>query len=391
MKKIPEISLVSLAPPIKRVDIPAIYGKIKNVVGNIFRHILKGNFGMPANVETMFSVEKTPWHGLGVVINHAPTIKEGIEFAGLNWAVEVRSLTREDGVKLDEFGKAFVRSDNKKTLGIVGPKTHPLQNADAFNFFQGFVDAKEATLETAGSLDEGRKVWVMAKISRPNSIIVPGDEVAKFVLLSNAHDGTTAVRVGFTPIRVVCANTLALAHTDKASKLIRVRHSKDVTKNVEALRETMNLADEEFEATAEQFRFLASRQINASDLRKYIKVVFKMDENDEKCTTRSLNVLREIMNKHENKTFMIAAEKLNMEEKEKRLLEKVTENFEAGRGTENFKSRGSFWTAYNAVNEYLNYERGYSDDTRMNSLWFGANAVANKHALDSALEMANAS
>lgn len=332
---------------------------------------------MPANVETMFSVKQTPWHGLGVVIINAPTIEEGIKFAGLDWDTEVHSLVREDGVKCDEFAKAFVRSDNKKTLGVVGPNTHPLQNKLAFDFFQPFVDSQEAFLETAGSLDEGRKVWVMAKISRPNAEIVKGDEVAKFVLLSNSHDGTTAVRVGFTPIRVVCANTLAMAHGDKASKLIRVRHSKQVKQNLEAIRETMNVADEEFEATAEQFRFLASRQINANDLRNYIKVVFKMPADDVELTKRASNTIDEIAAKHEERTGMLAA-----------AVKAVEENMEAGRGTENAASRGSWWTAYNAVNEHLNYSRGHNPDTRLNSLWFGQNAAANKQALDIATEMA---
>ena len=222
--------------------------------------------------------------------------------------------------------------------GVVGPNTHPLQNTNAFEFFDGFIQAKEALLETAGSLDEGRKVWVMAKIQRPNSEIVKGDEVAKFVLLSNSHDGTTAVRVGFTPIRVVCANTLAMAHSDKASKLIRVRHSKQVKQNLDAIRETMNVADEEFEATAEQFRFLASRQINAKDLEKYIKVALKMDEG-EKLSTRSSNILTEIVRKHEDRTGMLAQAKLramdDMKSKESNLLSVVTEHFEAGRGTDN--------------------------------------------------------
>ena len=348
---------------------------------------------MPANVETMFSVKQTPWHGLGVVIVDAPSIQDGIKLAGLDWDVNVESLTRPDGENVDDFAKVFVRSDNKKTLGVVGPNTHPLQNTNAFEFFDGFIQAKEALLETAGSLDEGRKVWVMAKIQRPNSEIVKGDEVAKFVLLSNSHDGTTAVRVGFTPIRVVCANTLAMAHSDKASKLIRVRHSKQVKQNLDAIRETMNVADEEFEATAEQFRFLASRQINAKDLEKYIKVALKMDEG-EKLSTRSSNILTEIVRKHEDRTGMLAQAKLramdDMKSKESNLLSVVTEHFEAGRGTDNVPSRGSYWTAYNAVNEYLNYSRGHTQDTRLNSLWFGQNATANKTALEAAMEMANA-
>lgn len=351
---------------------------------------------MPANVENMFSVKETPWHGLGSVINEAPTIQEGITLAGLAWDVVVQSLLRPDNTNVDDFAKVFVRSDTNATLAVVGPNTHPLQNSHAFDFFQPFLDNKECSLETAGSLDEGRKIWVMAKIQRPNSEIVKGDEVVKFVLLSNSHDGTTAVRVGYTPIRVVCANTLAMAHADKASKLIRVRHSKEVKNNVDNIRDIMNVADEAFEATAEQYRFLASRQINQADLRKYVKLVFKLDEDDKKVSTRSINVLNEILKSHTDKIQLAQVRELvaNMEDEKRKesesILGSVLANMEIGRGTDNMASRGTYWTAYNAVNEYLNYSKGNSVGTRMNSLWFGANAKMNLDALEIASHMANA-
>jgi len=366
---------------------------------------------MSHNVENMFSVKQTPWHGLGSVIQDAPTIEDGIKLAGLDWNVNVHSAFIEvphkyvdeatkveteklEDVNLDDFAKVFVRSDNKKVLGIVGPKTYPLQNVKAFEFFQPFLDAKEAALETAGSLCEGQRIWVMAKIQRENSVIVKDDEIAKFVLLSNSHDGTTAVRVGFTPIRVVCANTLAMAHGDKASKLIRVRHSKAIEKNLEDIRETMNLANEEFEATAEQFRFLASKQINAADLKRYVKIVFKMDAADSEMNTKSRNILDAVLEKHEDRTSMVKEMMAMLTESKvksgAKLLDTIIENFESGKGTEIKSTRGTLWTAYNAVNEYLNYDRGHGKDTRLNSLWFGESNRTNTLALDTALEFANA-
>ncbi len=373
---------------------------------------------MPANVETMFSVKLTPWHNKGKVIANAPTIEQGIEDAGLNWEVELQSIYRKmaDGSDdiLNELGRTIVRKDNDKVLGLVGPKTSVLQNRFAFNFFQPFIDSGETFLETAGSLDEDRKIWVLAKINRPNSEIVKGDDVAKFVMLSNVHDGSAAVRVGFTPIRIVCANTLAIAHKDKASKLIRVRHSKDVETNLQKIQETINIADNEFEATAEQYRYLASRQINTSDLKKYIKTVFSYDEDDTKLSTRTKNLVDVIMNRHEERTGMVKTVLADFEERQKvqRQLENsnavkemvaelekqngeqllndiVTRNFESGRGTDNPVSRGSYWTAYNAITETLSYDKGHNDDTRLNSLWFGANANVNHKALEVATEMAS--
>lgn len=315
---------------------------------------------MAHQVENMFSVRETPWHGLGYVIKEAPSMADGIKLAGLDWEINVVDAVRADGGPAEGWGRFFVRSDNNRVLGLVGPKTHPLQNAKAFSFFEPFLAAGEASLETAGSLCNGEKVWVMAKISRPNSVIVPGDEIAKFVLLSNSHDGTTAVRVGFTPVRVVCANTLAAAHGDKASKLIRVRHSAAVNKNVEQIRDVMNMADASFEATAEQYRLLATKSINQSDLRKYVKLVLKMDEVDAELPTKS-----------------------------KGILEKIFRLVEVGRGTEISGVRGTYWGAYNAVTEYLSYDRGHTQDSRLNSLWFGDSAAVNQKALDVALSMAS--
>ncbi len=356
---------------------------------------------MTANVENMFSVKQTPWHGIGTVLDDAPTTEEGIKLAGLDWDVlprsifykEERKVSNDEGgvdlvkeeVGLDDFGQVFIRSDNRLVLGMVGPRTTPLQNSEAFKFFDPFLEQKLASLETAGSLDEGRKVWVMAKLNSPNSEITKDDEVAKFVLLSNSHDGTTAVRVGFTPIRVVCANTLAAAHSSKQSELIRVRHNPKVLQNVEKIRDIVNLANEGFEATAEKYRFLASRGINQKDLEKYVRKVFKVDEPEEgeKIHTRTANTIASIVKRHED-ILMVGTGQL---QDRKALYDMIAERIEAGRGNE--AANASWWTAYNAVNEYLNYEKGRTEDSRMNSLWFGENGRLNERAFKIAMEFAD--
>lgn len=346
---------------------------------------------MAHQVESMFSVKETPWHGLGKVLENAPESPEqAIVEAGLDWNVDDEIPQLADGTSLADFGKVFRRSDNKKVLGIVGPNTHPLQNKFAFDFFAPFMAAKEASFETAGSLAEGRKVWVLAKINRPNIVVGKDDEIVKFVLLSNSHDGTTAVRVGFTPIRVVCANTLALAHKDKASELIRVRHSKEVETNLEKIRDIINIADQQFEATAEQYRLLANKNVNFSDLRKYVKVVFGFDEDNTKLTTRSKNVIDEVCDIHEKRTGMakeLIRIALGNDKDEKGTMDEIVKNFESGLGSNIQSTRGTLWTLYNAVNEYINYKKGHNNDTRMNSLWFGQNQVLNAKALKTALEM----
>lgn len=303
----------------------------------------------------MFYVNQTPWHGLGRHLDAPPSVREAIVAAGLDWTVGLKPLFTQEGEKAPAL--ATFRQDTNKLLGVVGPNYKPLQNEEAFNFFDPFLQNGLASLETAGSLREGKRIWVLAKIKADPMTIVPGDEVEKFVLLSNSHDGTTAIRVGFTPIRVVCANTLAMAHSDAASKLIRVRHTGDVVTNVEKLGEIMNLANAEFEANAEQYKFLATRQISASDLQKYVKIVFDLPEDNKR---------------------------------ESRVLGRVISMFEKGRGNDLPGVAGTYWAAYNAAIEYLQYEKGKNPDIRLDSNWFGQSASINKKALEVATILAKA-
>ena len=314
---------------------------------------------MVANVETMFYVGETPWHGLGEKLAEAPTIREGIGQSGLDWDVGLKDLFTADGQAVP--ARATIRSTDNSILGVVGPRYVPLQNCDAFDWFEPFVESGEASLHTAGSLQNGKKIWVLAQINRENSEIVRGDEVAKFLMLSNSHDGTTAIRVGFTPIRIVCANTLAMAHNASASKLIRVRHTQSSRVNLDRLREIMDTINGQFEATAEQFRFLASRNYNAADVRKYVKAVLGVERvTDEDLPTRTKNTMETIFELIENDRQSLAG------------------------------VRGTYWAAYNGVNEYFNYHQGRNNDNRMNSLWFGPGLADNRSALDLALDFATA-
>ena len=323
---------------------------------------------MAHEVETMFSVKETPWHGLGIVVHEAPTTEQAIELAGLNWHVKTHELFTGEGIKVDE--KALLRSDNNKVLGVVGPRYEPLQNQEAFSFFNPFLSSKECTLETAGSLREGKRIWILAALNRAPIEIVKDDVVKQFLLLSNAHDGTMAVRVGFTPIRVVCANTLAMAHNDKQSKLIRIWHSKNVKTNLDNVQDIVNAANAEFEATAEQYKRLAKCEVNSQDLKNYVKIVFSLSE----ATSEREQVAQA------------------------KLQDKIAALFEYGRGNNMPGVKGTMWAAYNAVTEYLNYEAGTlrntkqsvleKADTRLNNVWFGQGKNISEEALKVAIKVA---
>ncbi|MCL2450517.1 MAG: DUF932 domain-containing protein [Polyangiaceae bacterium] len=348
---------------------------------------------MAHEVETMMFVGESPWHRLGVKLDAPPTTREAMVAAGLDWVVGTKPLytAHDDGSHLGELvnHKATYRVSDGKVLGVVGPGYSPLQNADAFSWFDPFVEAGEATIETAGSLRGGQRVWVLAKLNRKPCEIVRGDEVLKYLLLANAHDGTLATRVGFTPIRVVCANTLAMSIDCGESKLLRVRHTKGIKSALDAIRDTMNAADAAFEATAEQYRTLARKQINGEDLRKYIQLVFpraKVAEEPTFETSSDFDKLlnRPIMDRETPKALL--GEKTD---RESRYVGTITELFENGRGNDLPGVRGTLWAAYNAVTEFTTHHRGRTDEARMQAQ-FNDGMRINGRALSAALEMAAA-
>lgn len=320
---------------------------------------------MAHEVENMFSVKETPWHNLGRVIMDAPSIDEVLKLAGLDWTVSLRPLhlVMPDGSLKQVTENAIVRDTDDSVLGYTGKRYKPFQNSDALNFFKPFAESGLCNFETAGSLRHGQKIWIMAALNSSEMEIVKGDVVRKYLLLSAGHDGKMGIRVGFTPIRVVCANTLAMAHSDKESKLIRVFHSSKTLANLETLRETINAANATFEATAEQYRKLATAHVHQGDIAKYVDLVFY---NGKQAETDREKVARESLN------------------------ETITKLFEVGHGNDLANVRGTYWALYNGVTQYLSYDMGRSDDTRLDSLWYGANKDLNKSALDSALEMVKA-
>jgi phage/plasmid-like protein (TIGR03299 family) len=314
---------------------------------------------MPHEIETMAYFGDRPWHGLGTALADADLYDwpSASKKAGLDWDVELVPLVTADAQGTVGH-RAVRRTSDQKVLGVVGPRYAPLQNKDAFAWFQPFLDAREAALHTAGSLRAGSRVWVLAKLNRDPLVIAAGDEVEKFILLSHGHDGSLAVRAGFSPIRVVCQNTLSMAHGSDASRLIRVRHTKDVLRNLTDIRAVMDAANAEFEATAEQYRLLARKSINQADLKKYVRRVLGVEDGAD------------------------AGPRTNA------VVDEVVGLAEAGRGNDLPSIRGTYWTAFNGVSEWLTHHRGRSADTRLNSLWFGEGATTNRHALDVALGMA---
>lgn len=319
---------------------------------------------MAHEVESMFFTGETPWHGIGHEFSKPPaTVAEAMCGAGLDWRVNLEPVyTTWNGASIAcEDARATVRATDGAVLGVVGSRFKPLQNIEAFETFQPFLDSKQATFETAGSLQGGRRVWVLAKMNRPDIKITKDDTIRKYILLSHGHDGTMSIHYGFTPIRVVCANTLAMARTDKGSALLKFRHTKNAKLTLDAVGEVINVANAAFEASAEQYKFLASKGISKQQLEKYVKVLFGVGEDwkPEDISTRTQNQMAKVLNFFEN-----------------------------GRGAQLKGVKGTWWAAYNAATEYASHEAGHNPETRLNGLWFGLGADQNAEALATAVKMA---
>jgi phage/plasmid-like protein (TIGR03299 family) len=310
---------------------------------------------MAHEVEKMMFVGETPWHGLGTKLEAPPpSVADALKVAGLDWTVSLHQLQTPEGRKVPRF--ATIRSGDAAILGTVGPGYRVVQNATAFSFFDPFIKTGHASIETAGSLRGGARVWMLAKIARPDSVIVPksDDRVAKYLLLAQGHDGALAIHVGLTPIRVVCQNTLSAAvPAAKGAKgkgadvsaegMLRIRHVANAEKMIEAVGETIERADRNFEKAAEFFRTLAGKNVrSAAKLRAYVDAVFpvakKADADDESP-------------------------------KDRVLFSEIEKLFQTGRGNDLPGVKGTAWAAYNAVTEYLTWERGSDTSTRMNNLW----------------------
>lgn len=193
---------------------------------------------MSANVESMFYTRVTPWHGLGTRVEEAPDSKEALKLAGLDWRVIQKPIQTEDGQPVSGF-KANIRDQDSQILGVVTDRYQVVQNEDAFAFTDELL-GEGVIYETAGSLQKGRRTWILAKL--PQRYIISGDEITPYLVFMNSHDGTGAIKVAMTPVRVVCQNTLNLALAT-AKRSWSTNHTGDIQGKLQDARNTLLYAD----------------------------------------------------------------------------------------------------------------------------------------------------
>ena len=230
---------------------------------------------MSANVETMMYVREKPWHGLGTRVEEAPTSVDALRLAGLDWTVERHDVHLPTGAIIPNY-KANVRSNDGSVLGVVSDQYKIVQNADAFAFTDALIGGETPVrYDTAGSLRGGRKIWLLAKL--PDTEIV-GDKTEPYLCFSNTHDGSGAIRVCMTPVRVVCNNTLNIA-LNGAKRSWSVRHTGDIQAKLHEARMCLDMANKYMDRLGEYADQLANQTVKDEEIAKILDEMFPVTED----------------------------------------------------------------------------------------------------------------
>lgn len=236
---------------------------------------------MAHEVESMFYYGETPWHRLGVNVDHAPKSDEALLVAGLNWEVKSQQMyiLNHTGEQVkSELVNGFmanVRQTDMSVLGVVKMQYTPLQNKEAFNFMDELL-GEGLTYETAGSLQEGKRIFLTAKM--PSNKIL-GDEVIPYVVMMNTHDGSSQAKVMITPIRVVCMNTLNMAMRN-AVRTASIRHIGDIKAKIEEAKKVLNITGKYMNELEIEAEYLATIKLQDDKIDKILATLLPLKDKD---------------------------------------------------------------------------------------------------------------
>jgi len=318
---------------------------------------------MSHQIESMMYANETPWHGLGVYVGDenvdsataikkadlawrvakVPAIAQGTWPEGSKKAGEIWSTEPSDEYNL------IVRNTDLRTLGMVKGRYEPLQNHEAFAFMDSLVEKGAIKYHTAGSLAGGKRIWILAQIAAGTFEVVKGDPQETYLLLTTSHDGSSATLVLFTAVRVVCANTLAMALGAKGERSISVRHTKNAKAKLAAAKQSLGFATEALDKYKEVCAYLASLSMNGVEARAFLETLIPDPEKGRPARAR--NKRQELLDLFQGK----------------------------GKGSDIKGVRGTRWGMLNAVTEY-NSHKGTDADKRMRSVWFGTGRDQNNAA-----------
>ena len=243
---------------------------------------------MAANVESMFYTRTKPWHGLGVQVQEAPESKDALRLAGLDWKVYQREVYTDSGIKIEGY-RANVRNTDNKVLGVVTERYKIVQNEEAFSFTDALL-GKGVRYETAGSLQEGKKVWLLARL--PKEYIISGEQISPYLVFSNSHDGSAAVRVAVTPIRVVCNNTLNLA-LSTAKRSWAMVHTGNIKGKIHEAQETLFMAENYMSKLGKEFEELKRQKLSERQGKEYIELLLPLEKTSSLVTAKNVKKLRD--------------------------------------------------------------------------------------------------
>lgn len=312
-------------------------------------------------VANMAYVGEVPWHGLGKRVPGDVSPEQMLKAANLDWTVEKRPMFFSDnnGSPVMTKAQALVRSTDSKVLTVVTEKWNPVQNSEAFEFFNDFVHAGDMEMHTAGSLKGGTIVWGMAQIKESFELF-GGDKVEGYLLFTNPHQFGRSIDIRFTPVRVVCNNTLTMAINSESKNRVTVNHRAAFNGNL--VKETLGIAKDKLSFYREQAQFLGKKKYSKETLVEYFNRIFPSIGKDQ-VTSNDLRT--EAISRHAEDAMSY-------------LHTQPGASF----------AEGSWWQAFNTVTYMTDHKLGRSADTRIASAWYGQNRIKKEKALDLAIEYA---
>lgn len=300
-----------------------------------------------------------PWHGLGVKVSNDLTPQQMLEAAGLDWKVNTQPcFTMIDDKRIKIGKQALVRDRDGKILDIISDDWKPMQNEDAFEFFNDFVAAGDMTMETAGSLKDGKIVWALAAVKESFELFGGKDKVDAYLHFTNPHSYGQSIDVRFTPIRVVCNNTLTLSLNQKSKNMVKVNHRREF--DADMVKETLGIAKHKLAQYKEMAEHLSKKRFTNESIVEYFTRVFPVlsaKADPRKELSKSAKLAMEVLDEQPGAEY----------------------------------GAGTFWQAFNTVTYMTDHLIGRSADTRLQSSWYGANRGLKTKALETAVEMADAS
>lgn len=313
---------------------------------------------------SFFSVKEKAWHGLGQIVQDYPTSAEALKFAGLDFSVIKEDIYttsfNSDGQAMDRTQRikthfATIRQDTGNVLGVVGKDYEIVQNIDAFSFFDSIVGGDGIQYETAGALGKGERIFITAKL--PSYIKVGKEDlIEQYLFLTTSHDGYGSITAAFTPVRIVCNNTLNAALRNHSNS-IKIRHTANAKDRLEQAHKVMGISNQLSGQLETIFNSWTKVKVTDPELHRLIQLAMVPNKEVlENITTGKLDELSTCFNNMCNSVFEYA-------------MTSPTQQQET--------TRGNLFGAYNAVTGYFQNVRNYKDDeAKLKSMLYGGTAQA---------------